>query len=211
MIVCVCLSTCPKTWAVSFFHLGFFIPTCSFLVGIWTGRLLPSALPAEAAGPTMAQLPGHHWLLSVCHVLSPQESRWACATFLVGCASMPILEESWYLSGKRKCNPFNSLSKFLCFPHCPPHGHPMIWTKLHHSGWKISLSSEPDFLCVPVPEASVLRRSQQVALFLSFTVWLFLVYRETEVWPRLPAAFPLLQHRLSATSRTGSHGRSDRH
>lgn len=60
MNVCVCVSACPPIWAVSFFHLGFLIPTCSFLVGVWTGRLLPSALPEEAAGPIMAQCPGHH-------------------------------------------------------------------------------------------------------------------------------------------------------
>lgn len=54
-----------------------------------------------------------------------------------------------FFSDKRKCNSLNSLSTFLCFFHCPPHGHPMKWTTLNHSHWKISLSSEPDFLCVP--------------------------------------------------------------
>lgn len=63
--VCLYLFKCPKSRVLSFFYPGFLMPTWLsfpflFLVGFWTGRLLSSALPEEAAGPTVAQLPGHH-------------------------------------------------------------------------------------------------------------------------------------------------------
>lgn len=74
----------------------------------------------------------------------------------------PFLEKAG-TSMKKKYNPLNSLSKFFCFPHYPPHSHPMKWTTLNHSCWKISLSSEPDFLCPYAGSVLILRRSQHVA------------------------------------------------
>lgn len=161
VIVCVCVC---MSQIMSCFLFPSWYPhsPCSFLLGVWTGRLLSPALPEEAAGPTLAQLPGHHWLLSVFYLLSPQESRWACATFLVGCASVPILRESWYFSDKRKCN-FLSLSKFLCLSHCP-RDLPVKWTTLNPICWKISLCFRARLpLCPYTGSFSVLRRFQHVA------------------------------------------------
>lgn len=122
LCVCVCLSACPQTWAFLFFHLRFLIPICSLLVGIWPGRLLPSALSEEAAGPTVAQLPGYHWLLSVCHLLSSHKRRWAHAVVSAGCPSLPLLGEIWHLIDTRKRDSLSSLSTFLYIFFRPPRG-----------------------------------------------------------------------------------------
>lgn len=122
LCVCVCLSACPQTWAFLFFRLRFLIPVCSLLVGIWTGRLLPSALSEEAAGPTVAQLPGYHWLLSVRHLPSSHKLGWARAVVSAGCPSLPLLGKSWHLIDERKRDSLSSPSTFLYICHRPPRG-----------------------------------------------------------------------------------------
>lgn len=57
--VCVPFVRVSQNMSCSLFPSRFPHPH-PFFVGIWTGRLLPSALPEEAAGPAVAQLPGHH-------------------------------------------------------------------------------------------------------------------------------------------------------
>lgn len=211
MIVCVCI--CPHVpkhgLLFPFSILVSLFPPCSFLAGIWTGRLLSSALPEEAAGPPVAQLPGHHWLLSVCLLLSPQEIRWAHVTFLVGCVFVSILGESWCLNDKKKCSPSFLLAYSSVFSLSSQ------WPSNKMDNFKSQpLENLLVFWILPLwiyaGSCLVLRRSQHVASS-SFTIWLFLVYRETQVWSRLPATFPLLRHRLSATSRIGPHGRGDRY
>ena len=180
--LCVCMSACPQTRASLFLHLGFLIAVCSLLVGVWTGRLLSPAPSEAAAGPAVAQLPGRHWPLPVCHLLPPCKLRWARAIVSLGRPSLPLLGESWHLVDKRRRNSRSSLSTFLYSFHHPPRGPPVKWTTVHHSFWKISSSSGPDSLCVPALEASWDWGSPSTwLLFLSFTVWLSLVYRETQV------------------------------
>lgn len=163
----VCVYVClhvPQT-GCSFFHLAFLIPTCSFLVGVWTGRLLPSALPEEAAGPTMAQCPGHHWWLSVCHLLSSQEIRWAWAISWWLCLHARFERElapPWWES----LIPSVPLARSLFFSLSS-------WstndsTTSSCSCWNISLSSEPDFPCPVARSSLILRMAQYVAPLLFF-------------------------------------------
>lgn len=63
--------------------------------GVWSGRLFPTVVFTENAGPTVAKLLGCNRQLPVCHLVPANETRWApvCTEYI----SLLRMDSSWAL------------------------------------------------------------------------------------------------------------------